>query len=96
MDSVPIHHSLRFVSLARLSRLTRSVFLVGCIAQGWCLQAPAPLGVTIFVGFFVGLGSSTVNIGQSITRFGSCLLTSQLKYTVKISCPDKVVLFRHQ
>jgi len=96
MDSVPVHHSLRFVSLARPPQLTRSVFLVGCIAQGWCLQAPAPLGVTIFVGFFVGLGSSTVNIGQSITRSGLRILTSQLKYTVKTSCPDKVALFLHQ
>ncbi|ORY24562.1 major facilitator superfamily domain-containing protein [Naematelia encephala] len=38
-----------------------SVFLAACIGQGWCLAKHAPLAATLVLGFFVGLGSATLN-----------------------------------
>lgn len=36
-------------------------FLIASTALGWCLEAKAPLAVTLVVNFFIGLGTGTLN-----------------------------------
>ena len=42
------------------------VFLLASIAQGWTLQAKAPLAATLVLGFLVGLGTGTLNTGTRL------------------------------
>ncbi len=42
-----------------------SLFLIATTSLGWCLEAKAPLAATLVVNFFVGLGTGTINTGES-------------------------------
>lgn len=53
-----------------LMRSYCSCFLVATTSLGWCLQARAPLAVTLVANFFVGLGSGSISMGESV-RSGS-------------------------
>ncbi|WWD16739.1 hypothetical protein CI109_101170 [Kwoniella shandongensis] len=50
------------------------LFLVAATAQGWCLEAKAPLAATLVVNFFVGLGSGTIG---TVTVYGQDLVTGK-------------------
>lgn len=67
MDPIPLHPAIRIVSrlfLVNPHVLIIRVFLVACIAQGWCLQVKAHLAATIVVGVFIGLGSGSISVGK--------------------------------
>ncbi|KAM0753668.1 MFS general substrate transporter [Meredithblackwellia eburnea MCA 4105] len=49
-------------------------FLVASIALGWCLQAKAPLAVTLVINFFIGLGTGTIG---TATVYGQDLKPGQ-------------------
>lgn len=51
-----------------------SIFVTACVSLGWCLEARAPLAATLVVNFFVGIGTSTINLA---TVYGQDLKPGQ-------------------
>ncbi|KAK8861358.1 hypothetical protein IAR55_002177 [Kwoniella newhampshirensis] len=64
------------IEWARLSCLIpfTLLFLISATAQGWCLEAKAPLAATLVVNFFVGLGSGTLG---TVTVYGQDLVVGK-------------------